>query len=122
MIVYRIEHPKSKTGPWRHSGWFTNGTEAYDKFMDSVAHCSNARYQPLFQLWGSCDIPASIKCGCPSIEALKEWFPKPVRQMLHKYGFKLVALSVKNPEIVTDNQVAFDRESAIILSIKTLRN
>lgn len=121
MIVYRIEHPKSKNGPWRHPDWFVNGTEAYDHFMDQVAHCSNARFAPLFQLMGTTNFSENIKCGCPSIETLKEWFPKTVRQYLHKYGFKLVALSVQNPEVVTFNQVAFNRESAIILSIKTLR-
>lgn len=121
MIVYRIEHPKTKTGPWRHAEWVKNNPTDYDEFSNNMSHASGFQFHPLFQLWRG-DIPESIKCGCPSIETLKQWFPKTVRQILHKHGFKLVALSVPSPEVVTNNQVVFNRESAILLSMKTLRN
>jgi hypothetical protein len=122
MIVYRIEHPKSKNGPWRHTVWVTDNPKDYNEFSNGTTHTSGFQFHPLFQLWGSSFIPPDIKCGCPSIEALKQWFPKTVRQVLHKHGFKLVALSVQSPEVVTENQVVFNRESAILLSMKTLRN
>ena len=118
MIVYRIEHPKTKLGPWRHREL---EREMYDTLMDTLQHTSNARYTPLFQLMKTFDIPANVKCGCPSLETLFDWFPKTAREILRKEGFKLIALSIKTAVAQSDNQVAFNRDDAIMLSSKPLR-
>ncbi len=123
MIVYRIEHPKTKLGPWTHEYDLMADPFAYNRVTDTLEHARDLKnFPPLWKILDDYDvIPAYFTCGCESLAKLYTWFPEQARKVMRKTGFHLRSFSCKDIEKIAGNQVVFNRDTAIMLSSKPLR-
>lgn len=86
MRIYRVEHPKTRKGPWQH--------------QHRIDHMP--RFFPLPALV----ISESEKCACRSIIQLVKWFGGYDRKRLHKLGYVLRVYEVSEVTRQDGYQVA----------------
>lgn len=92
MKVLRIEHKKTRLGPWS-SGYEVH--RQFDKLHDYFK--LPAPYQegidPFSKKHGE------LQCGVINARKLIEWFPKKVRQNLHEQNFILCEYEINKKEV-----------------------
>lgn len=117
MVIYRIEHPSDKYGPYRLTG-IIRPVELL-KLADKLCYKHNSsgchpgiHSDTAFNF--NCDTDI---CGFPSIESYKSWFYG-FRAALRRNGYQLLEIEVPDKKIkktVSGKQVAFPRKSAKVL-------
>lgn len=116
LDVYRLEHPQTQQGPFRHlaneSQHGKNGSAEYSAWLlerleKTSGHLPSAEIDlPGFR-------PGVDVCAAPSVEELSRWFGYYWNRLL-EYGFQLYRYTVPNLETQKGKaQVVFDPRAAV---------
>lgn len=113
LQVFRVEHQKSRVGPFQTVDHFTQELATKANSLDYLPAPSDDGLPSLSNL------PYGYVFGCTDMEALKRWFllgDSPIEnhriiQTLAQKGFNLVEFLVEDPDYLVSTsltQVAFD--------------
>jgi hypothetical protein len=122
MLIYRVEHPETKCGPY-NSGCITDMNDDDLNFLDEMIeeHSNDSKYHPV----ASYDFkknPEQLEydslCACPTLDTLYEWFAGWLDDLFH-VGFKIYEIEVSKAFIgKSKRQVVFLEED--IISMKEI--
>lgn len=118
-VVYRLEHPSDRNGPYR--GCYTSDVTIamFDKTSTWV---SNKHPIPTKDgIRGSVMYEKNVYCGCKSMKQLREWFGEFLKPLIED-GFELVKFYVPRKNVYYGkHQVVFERsESPLQVIVKKL--
>lgn len=113
MIIYRLEHPRTRKGPYNSKNtslsWQTGNHNKSDKknptpFVDFKRKDSQLFYRE-----------ENFLCGFSSLEQLNKWFNKTELKRLKDSGFKIYKINVdgRSKILKGEKQVAFRRKFII---------
>lgn len=120
MLIYRIEHPETKCGPY--NGVLMSIQDGRDSFIDDMVdqHSEDQKNHPV----RACDfkyheLHGDPLCACPTLYKLYKWFDGWMDQLLET-GFRVYKIEVSKVIMgKSGKQVLFLEED--ILSMKIIR-
>jgi hypothetical protein len=114
MTVYRIEHKKNHTGPYRgyidgRSAPMAWGMSSFTQPLpnDDGINLRTLAPRLLFERW---------KCGFNSVEQFTAWFDEDDRELLHEHDYHLAVFHVRSCDVLTGKKQAVFRRDAYSMS------
>lgn len=111
MLVYRVEHPLTHEGPYRHLSMRNEHTRITEKM---VTRHNNDRYNHptpyndgIRNNWRECC------CGFSTLDSLHRWFDGYLEE-LHHIGFALAKIEVPNDDVAFGEKQVVFRPSRVI--------
>lgn len=120
MILYRVEHPLTKLGPYVHT--LENHAKNEDGMRGMVeSHNSDIDFHPTPCHDGIKDFSfTGMLCAFFTTNALRNWFDGYL-DLLHEEGFKLIEVDVKASSIrIGHIQVAYNPKHSRIVAVREL--
>lgn len=106
MVIYRIEHEKYKTGPYR--SWEFSEELDTSEWMINNHDSSKLRPTPYDEGLERYDCHSF---GFKNMTQLKRWFTKRERENLDRLGFIIAVYKIKGEAHITKHRVMFDGKS-----------
>ncbi len=147
MLVYRVENPRTKQGPfrddedlipydsfdWKRLEIIIKGGIDYDGTDLARAPAPGQEYSERLPA----DLKAKVRThplkivltrdgdefvwGCPDCKTFEFWFPKPARKILADYGYKEAIYEVPDDKVLAlQTQCAFRPADAKLVKYKTV--